>query len=79
MLERIFSLDSIFSFTETAIDRKLMMPNIRFSSNEFLNTNGRIISGILHFFNGLTGSSYFVNNIQTIEKFLPINRFADRF
>jgi hypothetical protein len=56
-----------------------MMPHIRFSSNEFLNTNGRIISGILHFLNGLSGSSYFVNNIQTIAKFLPVNRFTDKF
>jgi len=51
------------------------MPHIRFSSNEFLHTNGRIISVSLHFFNGLSGSFYFVNNIQTIENFFPTKRF----
>jgi len=62
--------------TKTSIDRKLKIPHIRFTSNEFLNTNGRIISGNLDFFNGLSVSFYFVNNIQTIETFFLINRFA---
>jgi hypothetical protein len=55
------------------------MPHIRFSPNEFLHTNGRIISVSLHFFNGLSGSLYFVNNIQAIETFFLIKRFADTF